>query len=244
MKIKPRISFAYFYIKYLSKIFLCLLFALSLYGTWLIISEKLSTANSLSSIGSFIGGIFTLAAVIFAHREYLIYRVRNGSEKFRSFVVTQLRPLSSELINMNKIVLSALFEKYKKPECFNFNLWEDEAKNMYQVCYDFEDKLIDLSYFSKYLIAENKKEFNDISTCISEHLKALNAIINCREITLPPKENLLEHAVIKDFLDVLEEDPILFEIGSSSAHKKLSLTSSVLIRGYGAIQIIDNTRLV
>lgn len=244
MKINPKISFTYFYIKYLSKIFLCLLGVLSLYGTWLIISEKLSTANSLSSIGSFIGGIFTLAAIIFAHREYLIYRLRNGSEKFRSFVVTQLRPLSSELFGMNKIVLSALFEKYRKPENFDFNLWVDEAENMSQVLYDFEHQLTDLSYFSKYLIAENNKEFSDISTCISEHLRALNAIIYCREITFPPKENLLEHAVIKDFLDLLEEAPSLFDMGSSRAHKRLSLGSSVLIRGYRAIQIIDKARLV
>ncbi|WP_335991093.1 hypothetical protein [Pseudoalteromonas sp. CH_XMU1449-3] len=145
---------------------------------------------------------------------------------------------------MNKIVLSALFEKYRKPEEFDFNLWKDEANNMSQVLYDFEHQLTDLSYFSEYLIAENNKEFNDIHTCISEHLRALNAIIYCREITFPPKENLLEHAVIKDFLDLLEEAPSLFEMGSSRAHKRLSLSSSVLTRGYGAIQIIDKARLV
>lgn len=149
---KIRLIWALFYIKYLSHFILILSVIALLLGIPIIATEKGPSFQILTSLGGFVGGVFTVIAVVLAAKEYYFFNAYKGIKDYRAFIVSKIRPISNMIIDDYVILKEYLTDYLADEHNINNNDKDEITKELLEMSHKYHNLVIDIS-----------SEFNDLS---------------------------------------------------------------------------------
>ncbi|KTG20586.1 hypothetical protein AUR67_10475 [Pseudoalteromonas sp. XI10] len=173
---KNKFSFMKLFINFTWIIYL-ILFLIASLGVVLMLSEKNSATVTLSSIGSFLGGVFTILAFVFAIKEYKTIQSLSGAKEFRAFINDILYKSSSKIIRDIRMLelihkKSANYTEEKKIE--KIHLLSDLMTEYRKIQYEIVKFSADFSYYNDNLHKTIDPLLEELSNIIDDLGKGLS----------------------------------------------------------------------
>lgn len=200
-----------------------ILFLTAFLGISLILMEKNSATTTLSSIGSFLGAIFTILALVVAIKEYKSIQSQRGAKEFRAFI-NDIVVKSRDQMKVDFKLLADIYSKFdtysedRKVELFQ--LLEEAYGEYVEIQYEINKFSGDFSYFNDELhkivdplLAELSAIIDGLRKAISYLAKKLSPDWPRRRVPMPK--------LIKEF----EDEISYFEL--SLMKRMISVTGSL-----------------
>ncbi|MBE0350906.1 hypothetical protein [Pseudoalteromonas lipolytica] len=178
-----RLTWVLFYIKYINPIILLLSVIFLLIGIPVIATEKGPSFQILTSLAGFVGGLFTVIAVILAAKEYFLFNAHRGIKEYRAFIVTKIRPINDMLLS-DYAILKVYLINYLANEHtindadINKALKELlEMSNKYQnLVNDISSEFNDISYHNNFLRLKSRGDFYSLQSRLHNFSSAIQDV--------------------------------------------------------------------
>lgn len=203
-KLTHHVSSIYF--KYITPSVAIFLILFLFYGIIKILTQNKPPFETLSVLGSFIGGIAAVFAVTLAIKEYFIFKAYRSIDEYRKFIIEKLRPLPKDLTTdyslLRACYTTALDEKYEVKDSARDRLIDklDSMSEKYkQVRNDLYLDFNDISYVNQWITIKVSTDFYELINLLSEYEKAINAVN--KYYCLGNKDGFENNSFISEFSD-------------------------------------------
>lgn len=185
-----------------------LILSFTFYGGFLIINYKKPSIEILSYLGSFLGGMFTVIAVLLAVKEYIIFKAHNGSDKFLEFITKTIRPIGQDIYKDFKI-LKNIYD-FSKNDIKDDHLKIEYQKKLTEIKDRYTNLIVsldvqhfDATYHNKWLSNKIHFEYSELFDFIEHFYYAIyfvDEILYGAEINITLDKFYKDNPFVKDII--------------------------------------------